>query len=141
VTGYEVRRDGGLVATVAGLGFTDTGLTPGTSYTWTVRAIDTVGQSGPAIALTGTTDAVDVTPPSTPTASIVAVSDRWADLSWSAATDDRGVTSYEISRDGVLYATVGSGSLMARVPASGLYAVSGVDGAGNRSDRSTEVEL
>jgi chitodextrinase len=75
VTGYEVRRDGGLVATVAGLGFTDTGLTPGTSYTWTVRAIDTVGQSGPAIALTGTTDAVDVTPPSTPTASIVAVSD------------------------------------------------------------------
>jgi chitodextrinase len=141
VTGYEVRRDGGLVATVAGLGFTDTGLTPGMSYTWTVRAIDTVGQPGPAIALTGTTDTVDGTPPSTPTASIVAVSDGWADLSWSAATDDRCVTSYEISRDGVLYAPVGSGSLTARVPASGLYAVSGVDGAGNRSDRSTEVEL
>jgi chitodextrinase len=55
VRSYEVRRDGVLIGNVAGLGFSDTGLSPGTAYTWAVGAIDTAGQPGPSIAIAGTT--------------------------------------------------------------------------------------
>ena len=40
VTGYLIYRDGVQVGTAAGTSFTDTGLTPLTSYTYTVRARD-----------------------------------------------------------------------------------------------------
>ena len=41
---------------VAGTSFTDTGLAPGTTYSWTVRAVDGSGAEGPASTpATGTT--------------------------------------------------------------------------------------
>jgi chitodextrinase len=43
VTGYQVVRDGTVVATVTGLSTTDTGLTPGSSHTYVVRAVDAAG--------------------------------------------------------------------------------------------------
>ncbi|NUT46992.1 MAG: hypothetical protein HOV94_06660, partial [Saccharothrix sp.] len=56
VTGYRVYRDSTLVATVQGTSHTDTGLTPETGYTYTVRAVDAAGnQSAPSTAATVTT--------------------------------------------------------------------------------------
>ncbi|MFG3497317.1 PHB depolymerase family esterase [Streptomyces sp. NPDC047928] len=59
---YTVRRDGTPVGTVAAPPFTDTGLTPGTPYTYTVAARDPDGtegaRSGPVTATTGGTTAV-----------------------------------------------------------------------------------
>lgn len=43
VTGYRILRDGKLVATVAGLGFTDHGLLPGTNHDYQIIAIDAAG--------------------------------------------------------------------------------------------------
>ncbi|MFD0331606.1 fibronectin type III domain-containing protein [Streptacidiphilus monticola] len=43
---YAVYRDGGRVGTTTGTGYTDTGLTAGTGYSWTVAAVDSSGNVG-----------------------------------------------------------------------------------------------
>ncbi|MER7516259.1 glycoside hydrolase family 18 chitinase [Streptomyces sp. NPDC126499] len=48
IKNYDVRRGGTTVATVTGLTYTDTGLTAGTDYSYTVVARDTADQTGPA---------------------------------------------------------------------------------------------
>ncbi|EDY54107.1 MULTISPECIES: glycoside hydrolase family 18 chitinase [Streptomyces] len=48
VKNYDVLRDGAKVATVTTTSYTDTGLTAGTDYSYTVRARDTADQTGPA---------------------------------------------------------------------------------------------
>ncbi|WP_267244548.1 glycoside hydrolase family 18 chitinase [Streptomyces sp. PR69] len=47
VKNYDVLRDGAVVATVTSTSYTDTGLSAGTDYSYTVRARDTAGQTGP----------------------------------------------------------------------------------------------
>ncbi|MEV6598513.1 discoidin domain-containing protein [Actinoplanes sp. NPDC051346] len=61
VVGYQVLRDGGVVATATGTAHTDTGLSAATSYTYTVRALDAAGNvsapAGPVNATTAPPDA------------------------------------------------------------------------------------
>ncbi|WP_412080113.1 glycosyl hydrolase family 18 protein [Streptomyces sp. SJL17-1] len=52
IKNYDVKRDGTTVATVTGLTYTDTGLTAGTDYSYTVVARDTIDQTGPASGAT-----------------------------------------------------------------------------------------
>jgi hypothetical protein len=56
VTGYRVYRNGSQVGTPAGTSFTDTGLNPSTTYSYTVAAVDGGGlaspQSSPATSVT-----------------------------------------------------------------------------------------
>ncbi|GKQ39883.1 glycoside hydrolase family 18 chitinase [Streptomyces sp. A012304] len=47
VKNYDVLRDGARVATVTTTSYTDTGLTAGTDYSYTVQARDTADQTGP----------------------------------------------------------------------------------------------
>ncbi|MGW7365496.1 glycosyl hydrolase family 18 protein [Streptomyces sp. NPDC054841] len=47
IKNYDVLRDGTKVATVTGLTYTNTGLTAGTDYSYTVQARDTADQTGP----------------------------------------------------------------------------------------------
>ncbi|PWI15536.1 chitinase [Streptomyces sp. Act143] len=47
VKNYDVLRNGTKVATVTTTSYTDTGLTAGTSYSYTVQARDTADQTGP----------------------------------------------------------------------------------------------
>jgi len=47
IKNYDVLRDGAVVATVTGTTYTNTGLTAGTDYSYTVQARDTAGQTGP----------------------------------------------------------------------------------------------
>ena len=60
VTGYHVYRDAGTtpITTVTGTSYTDSGLTPGSSHSYTVSAFDAAGnesaQSSPASATAGT---------------------------------------------------------------------------------------
>jgi chitinase len=59
VKNYDVLRGGTKVATVTGTSYTDTGLTKGTDYSYTVQARDTADQTGPvsgAVAVRTTGD-------------------------------------------------------------------------------------
>ncbi|MFI2608205.1 glycoside hydrolase family 6 protein [Kitasatospora sp. NPDC018619] len=58
VSGYAVHRNGAKVATVTGTSYTDSGLSPATSYQYTVTAQDAAGNVSPAsAAVTATTAA------------------------------------------------------------------------------------
>jgi chitodextrinase len=133
---YRVYRNGTLVATIAETQWTDPGVAGGTTYTYSVRAIDAAGNLGDAASATV---AVDFTPPSAP-ASLTAV---WAggpsrvELSWPAASDDLGVVAYEVSRDGTALGTTPTTAFTdsAVSPATTYsYAVVAIDAGGNRSD-------
>ncbi|MBZ6227840.1 glycoside hydrolase family 18 chitinase [Streptomyces olivaceus] len=47
VKNYDVLRDGAKIATVTGTTYTNTGLSKGTEYSYTVQARDTADQTGP----------------------------------------------------------------------------------------------
>ncbi|NUK56035.1 glycoside hydrolase family 18 chitinase [Streptomyces lunaelactis] len=47
IKNYDVLRDGAKVATVTGTTYTNTGLTAGSDYSYTVQARDTADQTGP----------------------------------------------------------------------------------------------
>ena len=57
VTGYQVSRGATVVGNVAGLTFTDTGLTANTTYSYTVRALDASGKQSAATAAVSATTA------------------------------------------------------------------------------------
>jgi chitinase len=66
VKNYDVLRDGAKVATVTTTSYTDTGLTAGTDYSYTVRARDTADQVGPAGGVVAVrTTGGGTTPPTT----------------------------------------------------------------------------
>jgi chitodextrinase len=86
----------------------------------------------------------DAVPPTVPTnlASTVASSSQ-INLSWSASTDNVGVTGYRVYRGGVLIATVSTGTTYQdkglAPPTTYTYAVRAFDAAGNSSTQSTSV--
>src|SRR3989344_4064698 len=103
VTGYRVYRGGTQVASPSTTSYSDTGLSPSTTYSYTVAAVDGAGnisfQSTSAQATTQAPPPPDTTPPSTPTNLFAtAVSSSQINLSWSASTDNVGVTGYRVER-------------------------------------------
>jgi chitinase len=66
VAGYRVFRDGVEICTTTDIGFSDTGLTPGREYTYTVSAYDTSNnQSAVSVEAKATTTPIYI-PPKTP---------------------------------------------------------------------------
>jgi chitodextrinase len=144
VAGYKVFRDGGAtpIATVTVTSFSDVGLAPSTTHTYTVVAFDAAGnQSAPSATAFATTPA-DTTPPTAPTnLKGTAVSTSQINLTWTAATDNVGVAGYHVFRDGgatPIAAVIGT-SFSDTGLATGsthTYTVSAFDAAGNESAQS-----
>jgi endoglucanase len=148
VTGYDVlNASNTVVATSATNSATLTGLTPATQYTVRVQARDAAGNvSTASAAVTFTTanappDTQAPTVPGTPTTSNVTSSA--VTLSWTASTDNVGVTGYDIFRatgaSGGTFASVGT-STSTSFTNTGLtasttyrYQVRARDAAGNLS--------
>ena len=101
VSGYEIRRDGALIATVTGTTYTDTGLLSLTTYAYDVRARDAAGNTSTPALASATTTFADLTPPTSPVLNPATVASRRVTLSWSAATDNVKVTGYRVRRNGV----------------------------------------
>src|SRR5438309_11084782 len=113
VTGYIVRRNGVQVATPATTSYADTGLSAATTYNYSVSARDAAGNISPYSASVSVTTAsvADTTAPSTPSGLTgAAAGSTGANLSWSASTDNVGVTGYVVRRNGVQVATAATTS-------------------------------
>ncbi|MER6916544.1 glycosyl hydrolase family 18 protein [Streptomyces sp. NPDC000594] len=146
VASYEVLSGGTAVATSTTTGAVVTGLTPATNHTFTVRAKDIRGNTGPpstAVTVATVDPSTDPVPPSVPgalrttgkTASSVS-------LAWNASTDNVAVAGYDVFRSGVLVASVtGTSVTVDRLSpvTSYSFAVRARDTADNASALSTPV--
>jgi chitodextrinase len=144
VAGYKVYRNGTQIATPTSNSYQDSGLSPSTSYTYTVSAYDTSGNnSNQSSSVSASTLAPDTTPPSVPsnlTAS--AISPSQINLTWSASTDNVAVAGYKVYRNGTQIATPTSNSYQDSGLTAGAtytYSVSAYDTSGNNSNQSSSV--
>jgi chitodextrinase len=128
------------VATVNGGGMLTGVSAGGTSITATSEGVS----GSTSVTVTGgPPPPPDATPPSTPqNLSAIAASSTQVNLSWSASTDNVGVTGYRVFRNGTQVGTPAGltyqdGSLTPATPYS--YTVAAVDAAGNVSPQSGAV--
>ncbi len=153
VTGYRLERCQGAscstfaqIATPSATTYSDTALTPATSYSYRVRATDAAGNLGAysPVATATTPSVVDTTAPSTP-ANLTATpaSSTQVNLSWTAATDNVGVTGYRVYRGGVQVGTPTATAFSDTGLTAGAtysYTVSAIDAAGNESAQTAAVQ-
>jgi fibronectin type 3 domain-containing protein len=153
VTGYLIERCQGTTCTFAQIGtsttttYSDSGLLASTSYSYRVRATDASsnlsGYSNTSSATT-TASGTDTQPPTRPTGlSGTSISNSQINLTWTASTDNVGVTGYRVERCPVANCTAFT---LAGSPTSTtysdtaltsatsyIYRVRAVDAAGNAS--------
>jgi chitodextrinase len=145
VAGYEVLRNGVLTQTVvSGLTAVLTSQPANVDLSYQVRAFDVAGnRSNSSTPVVVRILGPDTVKPTLPT-NLVATVQPGATvvLGWTASTDDRGVTGYDVFRNGVVVATVATAgaTLTAQPTNSNLnYQVQAFDAAGNRSTKTASV--
>lgn len=155
VKNYNVYRDDVRVGAPTTTAFTDTGLTPGTTYAYRVSAVDSLGREGeksPPVTVTtpedggsddgnGQGEEEDETPPSRPDGLMAtAANPRRVELSWNAARDEEsGVAGYRVYRDGVRVGDPAETSFAdeeVEPETTYTYRVSAVNGAGTEGEPS-----
>lgn len=143
VTGYRVYRNGSQVATPTTTTYTDSGLTPSTSYSYTVSAYDAKSNTSAQSSATAVSTLADTTAPTVPTNLSSAVSGQNINLSWTASTDNVAVTGYVINRDGAQIGTATTNSFTVTNAPTGshTYSVAAKDAANNTSAVSTAVTV
>jgi endoglucanase len=148
VTSYRIFDGATQVGTSATTSFTVTGLAPSSAHTYTVRAVDAAGNvSAASNSAPVTTDppVVDTMPPTAPTnLAVTATSSTTVSLSWTASTDNVGVTGYRIFNGSTQVGT----SPTTTFTVSGLtpntsytFTVRAFDAAGNQSQPSNAVTV
>ncbi len=151
VAGYHVYNNGGLIGTTStATSITVSGLTPATTYTFTVKAFDTATPANvslPSNSLSVTTDSFhDITPPSTPSNLTSSnLTPNSVDISWTASTDNVGVIEYQVYINGTL---VGGTTSATSIHASTLsenttytFTITSKDAANNYSPLSTPLTI
>ncbi|OPH50440.1 carbohydrate-binding protein [Paenibacillus ferrarius] len=148
VTGYDIYRASALVGSVSGstLSYTDTGLSAGTSYTYTVKAKDSAGNVSAASNSTSAatnTGGSDTQPPTVPAnVSVTGTTSSSVSLSWTASTDNVGVTGYDVYVGAALSVSVtATTATVTGLAASTAYSftVKAKDAAGNVSAASSAI--
>ncbi|AEE44171.1 glycoside hydrolase family 9 protein [Cellulomonas fimi] len=153
VAGYELYRVQGttqtLVGTTTAAAYILRDLTPGTAYSYVVKAKDVAGNvSAASAAVTFTTDTTGETePPTTPGTPVAsAVTSTGATLAWAPSTGDPAVSGYDVLRVQGTTTTVVAQTTVPTVTLSGLtpstaytYAVRAKNVAGDVSALSAPV--
>jgi chitodextrinase len=132
------------IANTMGTSYADSGLPAGTYY-YQITAQDAAGNVGPASAEVPATALADTTPPTTPTnLQATAVAPQQVNLNWTAATDNVGVTRYNIYRDGLQIGTSTTPSYTDSTTVGSTtysYTVTAQDAAGNVSSASNAATV
>ncbi len=147
--GYYIYRNGNRIPGIANpftaTTYTDTGLSPGFTYTYKVAAYDAAGNVSYSSQVNATTIS-DITPPSVPSSLFVtAKSSSEIDVTWQASSDNVGVAGYYVYRNGTQVANVSSTPTTYKntnlaAATSYLYNVVAYDAAGNFSGESYPVQ-
>jgi len=147
VTGYDVYQGSTLLGTVTGTSTQVTGLTANTSYSFSVKAKDDAGNVSSAsntVNVTTLSDA-DTEAPTAPTNLAASnITQTTVDLSWTASTDNVGVTGYDVYQGSTLLGTVtGTSTQVTGLTANTSYSfsVKAKDDAGNVSASSNVVNV
>jgi chitodextrinase len=149
VAGYGMYLNGAGSGSASSTSYTFSGLKCGTSYSFGTDAFDAAGNRSASAKLTASTSACPPPPPPPPptggdtqaptTPGALSVTGTTATslvVSWSASTDNVGVTGYGLYRDGssVGSTTITSGTVSnLTCGTSYTLAVDATDAAGNRS--------
>lgn len=148
VTGYDVYQGTTLKATVTTTSYNVTGLTAATAYTFSVKAKDAAGNVSAAsntVNVTTLAPVTDTTAPTAPTSLTASgTTQTTTNLSWTASTDNVGVTGYDVYQGTTLKATVTTTSYnVTGLTAATAYtfSVKAKDAAGNVSAASNTVNV
>ena len=149
VTSYDIYMNGVLKTSVSSsnLAATITGLSASTAYSFYVVAKDAAVNSSPAsTTVNGTTTIVipDMEIPTTPTnIAVTGSSSSTVSLSWTASTDNIGVTSYDIYVNSTFKTTVSGTTAIVNgltpVTTYSFYVVA-KDASGNSSNQSNAID-
>lgn len=141
IAGYHVYRGGTYVGDSTTTSYGDSGLSPNTSYGYTVAAFDTSGHVSAQSASATLATTADTTAPNAP-ASVTANATGSATVvvNWTAATDNVAVTGYKVYRGGTLVKTASSTTLTftdstVSPNTDYVYSVSAFDAANNESTK------
>jgi chitodextrinase len=148
VTGYDVYQGTTLKATVTGTTYSATGLTASTAYDFSVKAKDAAGNISAASNVANVTTlapVADTTAPTAPTTLAASgTTTTSTNLSWTASTDNVGVTGYDVYQGATLKATVTTTTYsVTGLTAATAYtfSVKAKDAAGNISASSNVVNV
>lgn len=141
VAAYEVYTGlapgSNLVATVTGTEYS-MGIPPPAVFTYRVRALDAAGNASTYTEITPG-GSMDVVAPSAPADLLIGVGGTLATVSWTAASDNRGVVGYDVFVNGLHVGATSRTSL--KIPPVGFgefrFEVQAFDAAGLRSPRLT----
>lgn len=147
VTEYEIFQGGSSIGTVTATTASITGLTASTTYSFYVKAKDAAGNVSSASSSLSVTTATppDTEAPTVPTnLQSTNVTSSSITLSWTASSDNVGVTGYDIYQNDSYFAT----SLTTSYNVTGLsasttysYSVKAKDAAGNVSSSSSTLNV
>ena len=142
VVGYDVFVDGSKVDTTGATSYTFSGLACGTTYTLAVDAYDAAGNRSSRASLSSATspcpDTVAPTAPSNLTATATTLTS--ISLSWSASSDNVGVSGYDVFVNGGKIASTSAATYVFGALTCGTTYTLGVeayDAARNHSTRAT----
>jgi len=146
VAGYQIFRNGSAIGVTTTASYSDTNLTAGASYTYTVLAFDVAGNSSAqSVAASATTPSVDTTPPTVPSnLQLVSKSSSAASFSWTASTDNVAVAGYRVFRNGTQIATTTTTDFTdsgLTASTTYLYTVAAYDAAANASAQSNSLSV
>jgi hypothetical protein len=136
VDGYIVYRDGTAIASTPATDFQDSNLVPGTTYGYTVAAVDAGNNTGPQSAAASVVMPDTVAPGASAKVTAKLTRDGKVHLAWTAASDNGAVSYYRVLRGGKAIATGKALTYVDKAPKPGngstvTYSVVAIDLAGN----------
>jgi chitodextrinase len=145
IKGYEIYCNERKIAVTSATGYVCKKLTPGTRYSFSLKAIDISGNYSSQSNYCFTDTIADITAPSVPNGlKVSTVSSTEINLMWSPSSDNVKVKGYEIFCDGKSVGSTSKTNLKNSnlIPGrSYLYTIRAIDESNNISNKSVQLKV